>query len=563
MKKRVFLSLITTIVCLAVTNKIWLSYIPVNVSFNAIGNGKTKVEVFLNKHNDNEFKKCKYAAKDFILDNDPQISVDVKRSKHVKKLKIVFSTDNNTDNAQTFILKDFRLYDNEINDLQNFSANYADLKFEKNQLNITTHNQIFEIIYNTPFDIKAKINFDYKFFIIICILSYLLAYKLTSYLADFKYLNNKSRIEIVFLSLFGLILLIPASIIDNDEYSGKENRKLAEKPQFVLNDEINYNYGKNFDLWFSDRFNFRHEFIDLFNKIRFILTYNLYNQNTTFYYSKQNNWAFNTSWEQINDLSSDFPIYLKNIKKLKDFCDKNKIKLYIVIAPVKMEAYPQYYPFKIKYNNNSFSQYINKNMGNNFVVYPLEELKQASKKDFVFPKGDPHWSEYGAFTAYKVLMNNIKKDFPDIKILDEDDFNITKNKLARTDYNGIFNKGHEYTVMNINLDNLNTEYTSYQNKNENEVTIESNDHLLSNNSRFPYGYNKKVYIIGNSFSENLFLFIKYTFRDVRKRRINNPTESVNFKFSRWEKEILEYQPDILIISLNGITSFSQLFGEDK
>lgn len=563
MKKRVYISLVATIFCIALTNKFWLLYEPVNLSFRMNGTGVYKITAIFNKHDTDDFFFCKYAEGTFNLNEDNKISLNVKRGKKLKRLKITINTEESTKGVgQTFNISDFQLFGNKITDLQNFSAEDANIKVINNTLVVTPTSKNFLIIYNTPFHIKAKPIFDYKFFIIITVLSYLLAYRLTSYLADFKNVKHQSRIEILFLSIFALILIIPASAINNEKYSEQENRKLVEKPQFISDNEINYNFGKEFDSWFSDRFYLRELFIKFYNKTRLLLTYGIYKQNQNFYFDKHTQWAFDSNWEQKTDLSPNFPAYFKNIEKLKDFCDKNHIKLYILISPVKMDIYPQYYPLKLGKNTiKPFREYINSRIHQNLVLYPIEELLKASETDYAFPKGDPHWSEYGAYTAYKVLMNNIKKDFPDVKILNDNDFNITQQKLARTDYGGTYHKGGEYKVMNINR--LTTQYTTYQHKQEKALSQVCNETILYCASSFPYGNKQKVYIIGNSFSENLFLFLKYTFSDIKKRRINNPTETSKCKMSRWEKEILDFQPDILILTITGLNIFSELYGEDE
>ena len=563
MKKRVCISLVATIVCIALTNKFWLTYKPINLSFTMKGSGVYNITAIFNKRDNNDFISCKSANGIFNLNEDNKISLNVKTSQKLKRLKIAVNTDKTPESGgQTLNISGLQLYGDNITDLQNFSANNADIKVLNNSLVLTPKNKNFEITYNTPFTIKAKPIFDYKFFIIIAVLSYLLLYKLTSYLADFKNVKNQSRIEIVFLTIFGMILIIPASAINNEKYSEHENRKLAEKPQFVVENEINYNFGKNFDTWFSDRFNLRTEMIKLYNKTRFILTYGVYKQNQTYYFDKHTQWAFDSNWEQKDDLSADFPVYYRNIKKLKAFCDKNHIKLYILITPVKMDIYPQYYPLELGENTiKPFREYVNSRMNQNFILYPIEELQKASETDYIFPKGDPHWSEYGAYTAYKILMNNIKKDFPDIKILNDNDFNITKNTLVRTDYGGVYHQGTEYTTLNINR--LKTKYTTYQHKKEKSLSNTCDGTILSCYSSFPYGNKKKLYIIGNSFSENLFLFLKYSFNDIRKRRINNPTETPKCRMSRWESEILDFKPDILIFTVTSLQGFSELYGEDK
>ena len=70
-------------------------------------------------------------------------------------------------------------------------------------------------------------HFEFEIFTIILVLTFLFTYKLTDYLADFKTLKYKSRIEIVFLSIFFILLFIPMSYINQDKKS------IQEKPTKV------------------------------------------------------------------------------------------------------------------------------------------------------------------------------------------------------------------------------------------------------------------------------------------------------------------------------------------
>ena len=102
--------------------------------------------------------------------------------------------------------------------------------------------------------------FDPMLLIIISVLSYLAGLKITSYLADFKNLQHKSRIEIVFLAIFFIFLFIPMSKINQDAKSETENRYLAKyKPLITKEGQLNLSFGKDFENWFNDRFAMRKE----------------------------------------------------------------------------------------------------------------------------------------------------------------------------------------------------------------------------------------------------------------------------------------------------------------
>ena len=88
---------------------------------------------------------------------------------------------------------------------------------------------------------RAGIKFDAMMFIIIVILGYLLSFRLTSYLAEFKLEKNYSRIDIVFLAVCALLMYLPMSHISNSKKSDVENRNLAVwKPLITQKGEINY-----------------------------------------------------------------------------------------------------------------------------------------------------------------------------------------------------------------------------------------------------------------------------------------------------------------------------------
>jgi hypothetical protein len=52
------------------------------------------------------------------------------------------------------------------------------------------------------------------------------------------------------------------------------------------------------------------------------------------------------------------------------------------------------------------------------------ELKDAKRKATIYLQTDSHWNQYGAYIAYKKIMERISKDFPGLKPEPMRDFNI-------------------------------------------------------------------------------------------------------------------------------------------
>ena len=131
-------------------------------------------------------------------------------------------------------------------------------------------------------------HFDLFILLIILICSFLLGVKITSYLADFKNIKEKSRIEIVFLGIFFILAIIPALYINKDEKSKSENRILATYKPLIENNRINTTYGKDFENFFNDRFNCRHTIISNYHFIKAVFSIQHYETDTLIYSKKHN-----------------------------------------------------------------------------------------------------------------------------------------------------------------------------------------------------------------------------------------------------------------------------------
>ena len=87
-RKRTILSIIITFVCITLTNRLWFSINPLQISFNAEGAGNTKFEVFLNKKDNNDFKKVKYGVVEKNLDETDFVELFINRVHGAKRVKL-------------------------------------------------------------------------------------------------------------------------------------------------------------------------------------------------------------------------------------------------------------------------------------------------------------------------------------------------------------------------------------------------------------------------------------------------------------------------------------------
>lgn len=410
------------------------------------------------------------------------------------------------------------------------------------------------------FKTATSARFDFYPFCIILVLSYLGGLKLTDYLADFKDIKHQSRIEIIFLLVFFTFLFIPMSHINDSVYSQKERRRLAEyKPLFQEHQKVNYNFGNDFNNWYNDRFNFRDILINAYQHTRIYLS--VYARVKWLVWIKENNWILKESWDETifekqpyDSMNSNLWEYFNN---LQSFCDEQNIKLYIVISPTRERLYID----KFLYAKHSPEDYIQEihYKGLN-ILYPYKELLDASKKDYVYFKTDHHWTDYGAYIICNLILKNINKDFPTVKLIDKNDYNISFSKKVKSEFEREYNEGVEIAYFAPFLKKyahkiLDTEYLYYTHKNETllKIKVYNNKRLKGRDYEYPSGNNIKVLQIGTSMNENLLDFMPYQFMSLKYIRLNGPqgrNEKEQYKiFKYYKDDIIQYKPNIMIFCI--------------
>lgn len=368
--------------------------------------------------------------------------------------------------------------------------------------------------------------------------------------------------KIVFLVGIFTILIFPLTNINKETISTKENRSLASYSNLYDKKKkvFNLNYGKDFENWLKDRFAGRIHFINVYKDLKYFLSYRFVSINKTILDKDE------------NSIYEDIPIHFytqdqldaiyKQLKIFNKYCQKSNIKLYVVAIPQKEMVYN---PPLMRHDENTKIKkdisYIKNKSHTNF-IFPIDDLIKAKKESNykLYHKTDPHSTLDGTFIAYKRLMNEIQKDFPNVKPLKYSDFNYSFDKRVKADDNRRFNVGTSCKIMAGLSDSkcksyLDTKYRYFQFKNYNELDAEYIIYNKLNMSKYyyPKGRDLKVLVFGDSFSENLMDILPFSFKHVVKIRLNKGIKGISdhnerFKILKYyENEILNIQPDIIII----------------
>lgn len=323
------------------------------------------------------------------------------------------------------------------------------------------------IVYKKYLNLKGKIIVDWYMFIILSTFGFLLFCKLVRYLAKFKLEQSYSRIDIVLLSVFFVLLWLPMLHISNAETSMQENRTLAKKPVLFLQEEINTNFGEQFNQWFSDRFWGRKKFLAFYDKIKFVLE--PHNGNNRVLIGKDN-WFFYKGDNSLRNFANsvtleeeDLQKGLSYLKALDDWCKENGKEFYYIIAPDKNKIYGEYYRLVKKEKTddygigNQFVNYIKENSDIK-VLYLYDVLINNKDKGLLYFKHDTHWSDLGAYYGYKELMKLMNRpansyNFEERERVGDLDRMITGRKNDEATYKFLKTKGPSVCKVTDKEDN--------------------------------------------------------------------------------------------------------------
>lgn len=397
--------------------------------------------------------------------------------------------------------------------------------------------------------LRPSIKFDAMMFIIIVILGYLLSFRLTSYLAEFKIDKHYSRIDIVFLAICALLMYVPMSHISNAKKSDVENRNLAVwKPLITQKGEINYNFGKDYDKWFNDRFNLRDLLVSLYKDVQYSIATDYVNLGRWHAY-KSNKFIFGNGWYVVYT-EAQKALITSNLQRFEEFCTTNGKKLYVIISPIRESIYRDFDKIRIsndyiEVGTTDLVDYIKAN-SNIKVVYPQDVLLQNRKTDseILFYKTDHHLTDTGAYLLYKEILSTLKKDFPLLKTTPLSDYNRTDRNLVRWKADRLFDEGWEYLRSKMKDKTfLETQYTYYDYKYPELIKIVGeHPHHIHYNETGRY----KILLIGDSYQENLSYFLNTSFKKIDKYRLDQNAK-YPLHISSYEKVISESDADIVFL----------------
>lgn len=370
--------------------------------------------------------------------------------------------------------------------------------------------------------------------------------------------------KLAFLIALFAMLCVPALHIDRSEESKLENRKLVAWPEPFLRGRygrgaLRPSFGKYFEFWFNDRFFGRLQTLQARHALQKLLRFRL---KTSKAHIGREGYIFRKSDlkavdpEYIGFLNKRFQWFVAKFINLRKWAKKNGIKMYVVVLPVRENVLADKLGLGAPRDTPEFDDWLKRleqRTGVDF-IYPKQELIDAAaeSKYPVAYKNDHHYTEYGAFLTYRLLMKRIRRDFPDIPVLTENDFNIVFRPEIRTSDGKDWKKMTRSCAALMVMDDdecarLAAPYPFYEYKRTDRAKISKTSAYLVHYKNKDGKYS--LYLLGTSHTNQISPILACSFETAVKETGSAETVTKN--------GVLSAKPDVMVFMLHS-AAFDEL-----
>ncbi len=232
---------------------------------------------------------------------------------------------------------------------------------------------------------------------------------------------------IFMVSVFFTVMLVP--LFGKKETTSLEARTLPVFPKF----DINYIWGFTYGVsdYMNNCFAYRNAAIAFLGKLKY----------NTFHESPMPNLVeigkdsclYYTPITYIHDISEPLTTEeLENIRLKLDIMtrwfESKGIKYYFTSPPTKEHIYPEFMSPGMQYMTkfsrlSQLVEYLKDDTIIRFIDY-RKELIENKKTRLTYEETDGHWNKFGAFFAYRKIMERMHQDFKEIRVAELSDYKM-------------------------------------------------------------------------------------------------------------------------------------------
>lgn len=206
---------------------------------------------------------------------------------------------------------------------------------------------------------------------------------------------SKKWYTLTFLFLLFFLPVLHVSGKDKD-FSGLENRTLAQRPAFSREAVLDGSFGKAAEDYMADQFPFRNQFLSVKLAAELVMGK-----------SESNGVFIGKEGQLLQDFKNPD---LKLLKKNTGYINAlgKEIKTWFLLAPTATSIYAERLPLLAA--TYSEEQYIRETEGflsKKVSFVDVQSILKEHKKEYIYYKTDHHWTTLGAFYAYQKLCGEM------------------------------------------------------------------------------------------------------------------------------------------------------------
>ncbi|HEX8168853.1 MAG TPA: hypothetical protein VF601_24080 [Beijerinckiaceae bacterium] len=240
----------------------------------------------------------------------------------------------------------------------------------------------------------------------------------------------------LFLALVSLPALAQVATLGGS--GADENRVLAPPPQWVGFARLR-DLAQATDAYIADHFGLRRQLV----RLNSLLRYRLGVSSTPKVAIGEDGWLFYAGEKVLEQHTGEnvfTPAELEHwvsvMTQMRDWLARRGIALVIMIAPDKTTIYPEKlpaYPRPPGRTTRADQLADRLKLTDLVLVDPRQALIDAKARHKVYFEGDSHWTQRGAFIAYRELMERVQERFPAAVPAAPEDYDIVPVRSATSD----------------------------------------------------------------------------------------------------------------------------------
>ena len=219
-------------------------------------------------------------------------------------------------------------------------------------------------------------------------------------------MKKSKRITAGIFIVFLLVSLALNVVLPDVQYSEIEKRELEIMPEFTLNTVLSGDFTSRFDKYSSDQFYGRDSWVFAKGLSQYLIGL------------RKLNGVYITEDAYIRELLVNEERLEKNLDAILKLSEKSGKSVTLLIVPEASTIYEDKLPLGEKSKESQvIDKVYEKLSGKVNIVYPKETLMQH-KNEYIYFKGDHHWTMRGAYYAYNEL-NDINRNYNFVSVAED------------------------------------------------------------------------------------------------------------------------------------------------